>query len=89
MGLQELSQDGPRQDPTHPRFAHAGVDVLISDIDVAWLRDPIPLFRRYPQADILVSTDQLRSEILVDPAKQTRISRQTAKASSSTRATRR
>ena len=52
-------------------FAHAGVDVLISDIDVAWLRDPIPLFRRYPQADILVSTDQLRSEILVDPAKQT------------------
>ena len=51
-------------------FTHAGVDVLISDIDVAWLRDPIPLFRRYPQADILVSTDQLTSEILLHPARQ-------------------
>ena len=51
-------------------FTRAGVDALISDVDVAWLRDPIPLFRRYPQADILVSTDQLRSEILLDPARQ-------------------
>ena len=39
-----------------------GVDVLISDIDTAWLRDPIPFFRRYPTADMLVSTDQLKSE---------------------------
>ena len=51
-------------------FTRAGVDALISDVDVAWLRDPIPLFRRYPQADILVSTDQLKSEILLDPARQ-------------------
>ena len=39
-----------------------GVDVLISDIDTAWLRDPTPFFRRYPGADMLVSTDQLKSE---------------------------
>ena len=55
-------------------FTRAGVDVLISDIDVAWLRDPIPLFRRYPQADILVSTDQLKSEILPEPRETTSIS---------------
>lgn len=38
----------------------AGLDVLASDIDVAWLRDPFPYFRRYPGADILVSSDHPR-----------------------------
>ena len=38
-----------------------GVSVLISDIDVAWLRDPLPYFKRYPTADMLVSSDVLRS----------------------------
>lgn len=48
-------------------FTKSGVDVLISDIDVAWLRDPTPFFLRYPTADILVSTDLLRSETLLQP----------------------
>lgn len=48
-----------------------GISVLISDIDVAWLRDPTPFFKRYPSADILVSTDLLRSEIALDPTLQT------------------
>mmetsp|Transcript_32904 Transcript_32904/g.71762 ORF Transcript_32904/g.71762 Transcript_32904/m.71762 type:complete len:460 (-) Transcript_32904:127-1506(-) len=43
-------------------FTKQGIDVLISDIDVVWLKDPIPYFRRYPEADLLVSTDQLRNE---------------------------
>jgi hypothetical protein len=30
-------------------FTKSGVDVLISDIDVAWMRDPTPFFLRYPQ----------------------------------------
>ena len=51
-------------------FTKSGVDVLISDIDVAWLRDPTPFFLRYPAADILVSTDMLRSEINIQPDKQ-------------------
>lgn len=42
-------------------FTKTGTDVLISDIDVSWLRDPIPFFRRYPKADILVSSDNLRN----------------------------
>ena len=44
-----------------------GVDVLISDIDTAWLRRPDAFFRRYPDADMLVSTDQLKSETDVVP----------------------
>ena len=36
-----------------------GVDVLLSDVDVVWLSDPRPLLRRWPDADVLVSTDAL------------------------------
>eukprot|EP00238_Polyblepharides_amylifera_P015245 CAMPEP_0196588754 /NCGR_PEP_ID=MMETSP1081-20130531/61632_1 /TAXON_ID=36882 /ORGANISM="Pyramimonas amylifera, Strain CCMP720" /LENGTH=486 /DNA_ID=CAMNT_0041911357 /DNA_START=350 /DNA_END=1810 /DNA_ORIENTATION=+ len=43
-------------------FTELGLDVLISDIDVAWLKDPLPYFTRFPTADMLVSTDQLRNE---------------------------
>jgi hypothetical protein len=43
-------------------FTKMGLDVLISDIDVAWLKDPIPYFRRFPDAELLVSTDQLKNE---------------------------
>jgi hypothetical protein len=51
-----------------------GVSVLISDIDVAWLRDPLPYFKRYPTADMLVSSDVLRSETASGgPAKKTAI----------------
>ena len=39
-------------------FTKVGLDVLISDIDVAWLEDPIPYFQRHPRADMLVSTGE-------------------------------
>ncbi|KXZ43660.1 hypothetical protein GPECTOR_83g272 [Gonium pectorale] len=35
------------------------VTVVVSDIDTAWVKNPIPYFHRYPEADILTSTDQL------------------------------
>ena len=38
----------------------AGLDVLASDVDVAWLRDPFSYFARHPGADILVSSDHPR-----------------------------
>lgn len=41
------------------RFLSLGVNVVISDVDVAWLRNPVPFFRRFPGADILTSTDHL------------------------------
>jgi hypothetical protein len=36
------------------------VSVVVSDIDTAWTKNPIPYFHRYPEADILTSTDQAR-----------------------------
>ena len=43
-------------------FLEWGFDVLVSDVDVAWLRDPFPFFARYPHADILTSSDHPRHE---------------------------
>lgn len=31
-------------------FLQLGVDVIISDVDVLWLRNPIPYFKQYPDA---------------------------------------
>lgn len=36
-----------------------GVTLLLCDVDTVWLRDPRPLFRKYPQVDLLISTDVL------------------------------
>ena len=47
-------------------FTASGVNVLVSDIDVVWLRNPLPFFLRYPYADMLVSSDQLRSETMLE-----------------------
>uniref|UniRef100_A0A7R9V221 Nucleotide-diphospho-sugar transferase domain-containing protein n=1 Tax=Chlamydomonas euryale TaxID=1486919 RepID=A0A7R9V221_9CHLO len=44
-------------------FLEFGVDVVITDIDTAWLRNPLPFFSRYPHADILTSSDQLRETV--------------------------
>ncbi len=51
-------------------FTRSGVNVLVSDIDVVWLRNPLPFFKRYPKADVLVSSDQLRSETMIESVKQ-------------------
>ena len=37
--------------------------VIISDVDVMWLRDPMPFFKRFPDADLLTSTDHLTPTI--------------------------
>jgi hypothetical protein len=37
--------------------------VIISDVDVLWLRDPVPFFKRFPDADVLTSTDHLASTV--------------------------
>jgi len=37
--------------------------VIISDIDTAWLRSPMDFFDKYPTADILTSTDELRPTV--------------------------
>jgi hypothetical protein len=37
--------------------------VVISDVDVMWLRNPIPFFQQFPGADVLTSTDHLTSTV--------------------------
>ena len=40
-------------------FTRWNLDVLISDVDTVWLKDPLPYVARYPKADILISSDHL------------------------------
>eukprot|EP00878_Enallax_costatus_P007175 GHUV01007519.1.p1 GENE.GHUV01007519.1~~GHUV01007519.1.p1 ORF type:complete len:671 (+),score=160.19 GHUV01007519.1:272-2284(+) len=44
-------------------FLKLDVQVIISDVDVMWLRDPVPFFKRYPDADVLTSADHLLSTV--------------------------
>lgn len=40
-----------------------GFDVLVSDVDTAWLSNPFPYLSRFPDADALVSSDTLASSL--------------------------
>jgi hypothetical protein len=42
-------------------FTEMNVTVIISDVDTVWMRNPFEYFKRYPEADILTSSDHLRS----------------------------
>ena len=42
-------------------FLLLGVSVVISDIDTAWIQNPLPYFNRFPQAHILTSTGECES----------------------------
>jgi hypothetical protein len=44
-------------------FLKLDVAVVISDVDVLWLRNPIPYFQRYPEADILTSSDNMAATV--------------------------
>ena len=41
------------------KFTHMGFDLLLSDVDTVWLRDPVPYIIKYPDADVLTSSDHL------------------------------
>jgi hypothetical protein len=38
---------------------HQGFHVLLSDVDVMWLQDPLTYFAAFPYADLLISLDQV------------------------------
>jgi arabinosyltransferase len=40
-------------------FTEMNLTVLISDVDTVWMRNPFEYFKRYPEADILTSSDFL------------------------------
>ena len=48
-------------------FTDMGFHVVVSDVDTVWLRDPLPFLAHYSEADILVSSDSLVSNLLSIP----------------------
>ena len=46
-------------------FLKLDVHVVIADVDVLWLRNPLPYFERYPEADILTSSDNMANTVRV------------------------
>ena len=44
-------------------FLELGVQVVIADVDVLFLRDPLPFFKKYPDADMLTSSDHLDATV--------------------------
>ena len=39
----------------------------MSDVDTVWMRNPVPFVLRYPEADILTSSDHLANTVDVRP----------------------
>ncbi|MCL7036145.1 hypothetical protein MKW94_028607 [Papaver nudicaule] len=43
-----------------------GYEILMCDTDMVWLKNPLPYLARYPEADILTSTDQVVPTVVDD-----------------------
>jgi hypothetical protein len=43
-----------------------GFELLMCDTDMVWLKNPLPYLSRYPDADILTSTDQVTPTVVDD-----------------------
>ncbi|KAF6158859.1 hypothetical protein GIB67_012502 [Kingdonia uniflora] len=43
-----------------------GYELLMCDTDMVWLKNPLPYFSRFPEADILTSTDQVVTTVVDD-----------------------
>lgn len=43
-----------------------GYELLMCDTDMVWLKNPLPYFARYPEADVLTSTDQVVPTVVDD-----------------------
>lgn len=40
-------------------FTKMGFDILVSDVDTVWMKNPMPYMAKFPTADILTSSDHL------------------------------
>lgn len=47
-------------------FVEQGFDILLSDVDTVWMRDPLPYMARFPNADVLTSSDHLATTVRDD-----------------------
>lgn len=66
-------QPCPRLEPIPPAppspaaaCAPQGFDIMVSDVDTVWMRDPLEYVERYPEADILTSSDHLSTTVKDD-----------------------
>ena len=59
-------------------FTEMGLDILVSDVDTAWLRNPMPYVARFPQADVLTSSDHLSNTAVGDGLEDPRKARSAA-----------
>jgi Nucleotide-diphospho-sugar transferase len=41
------------------RFTSMGFNILVSDVDTVWMKNPLTFVARYPTADVLSSSDHL------------------------------
>ncbi|PSC67546.1 ribosomal large subunit pseudouridine synthase D [Micractinium conductrix] len=48
--------------------AEWGFDLVVSDVDVVWFRDPLPLFEQHAHADLIFSTDVTNT--VIEPGDQ-------------------
>ncbi|KAG6391395.1 hypothetical protein SASPL_149149 [Salvia splendens] len=47
-------------------FLPFGFELLMCDTDMVWLKNPLPYLARFPEADVLTSTDQLAPTVVDD-----------------------
>ncbi|KAL6771842.1 hypothetical protein ACKKBG_A28015 [Auxenochlorella protothecoides x Auxenochlorella symbiontica] len=47
-------------------FLDLGFSTLVSDVDAVWLRNPFPFFRKFTDADMLVSSDLIQTTSIAE-----------------------
>ena len=71
-GTQNFHKMGRKKIELIYLFTKMGFDILVSDVDTVWMKNPMPYMARYPSADILTSSDHLshttKSDGLENPA---------------------
>ena len=60
-GGEDFFERGRRTVEMVKDITRCGVDLLLSDLDTVWLRNPYDFIDKYPDADVLVSSDCLTS----------------------------
>lgn len=58
-GTQTFFKMGREKISLLQQFTRWGLDVIVSDVDTVWLRNPLPYMAKYPDADVLISSDHL------------------------------
>ena len=62
-GSQHFAKMGRQKINLVAIFLRLGVQVVVADVDVMFLRNPIPFFQKFPDADVLTSSDHLAATV--------------------------